>query len=271
VRLYQPAAAEKVTHNKEFKMADMMVTRLNELFRASNAEDVVCAAIEDLFPSRIASVSSFGTESAVLLHMIALVDRSTPVLFIDTLKHFDETLAYRDQLITRLRLEDVRTLQPTASDVADVDPSGLSWASDPDKCCHLRKTQPLEAAQMRFNALFTGRKRHHGHNRTSLQFFEQDGPRIKVNPLSGWSPRQVSDYLDLDCRATRSKLRAIPVWAVPSVRHGCRMVKIFAPVAGAASTKLNVVSTKCSTPTDPAIASLCVIQYTTSLHCPCAL
>lgn len=177
-------------------MTALSVDTLNEKYHDASALDIVQAAIRDLFPSRIAVVSSFGAESAVLLHLIAQTDRQTPVLFLDTLKHFDETLEHRDRLIKRLRLDDVRTLQPAASDVIARDPDGTMWSRDADGCCDLRKTRPLAQAIMRFHALFTGRKRHHGHGRTSLGYFEQDGPRIKVNPLVQWGPDDIHAYLN---------------------------------------------------------------------------
>lgn len=168
---------------------------LNEKYRNAAAADIVCTAIQDLFPSRIALVSSFGAESAVLLHMIARVDRTTPVLFLDTLKHFDETLDHRDRLIKRLRLEDVRTVQPAASDLISADPDGMLWSRDTDACCTLRKTRPLDREIIRFNALFTGRKRHHGGGRDRLDYFEADGERIKVNPLVRWRPDEIEAYM----------------------------------------------------------------------------
>ncbi len=169
---------------------------LNEKHRNAAAADIVCTAIQDLFPSRIALVSSFGAESAVLLHMIARVDRTTPVLFLDTLKHFDETLDHRDRLIKRLRLEDVRTVQPAASDLISADPDGMLWSRDTDACCALRKTRPLDREIIRFTALFTGRKRHHGGGRDRLDYFEADGGRIKVNPLVRWRPDEIEAYMD---------------------------------------------------------------------------
>jgi len=169
---------------------------LNEKYHTASALDIVQAAIHDLFPARIAAVSSFGAESAVLLHLIAQTDRTTPVLFLDTLKHFDETLEHRDRLIKRLRLQDVRTIQPASSELIARDPDGMMWSKNADGCCELRKTRPLALAVLRFNALFTGRKRHHGHGRSSLGYFENDGPRIKVNPLVKWGPDDIYAYLD---------------------------------------------------------------------------
>ena len=86
-------------------------------FPAECAEQVLCDALAR-FAGRIALVSSFGAESAVLLHMVAGIDRSTPVIFLDTGKLFPETLAYRDQLVAQIGLLDVRSrasLIPRAS------------------------------------------------------------------------------------------------------------------------------------------------------------
>jgi phosphoadenosine phosphosulfate reductase len=169
---------------------------LNARYATATPQEIVCAAVRDIFPERIALVSSFGTESAVLLHMMAVADRATPVLFLDTLKHFDETLDYRDRLVARLRLTNVRTVQPAASDIVATDPAGMLWSRDANACCDLRKTQPLAREVLRFQALFTGRKRHHGSARATLAHFEEDDGRIKVNPLVHWDTADVAAYLD---------------------------------------------------------------------------
>ena len=77
---------------------------------------------------RIAMVSSFGAESAVLLDMVASIDRRTPVVFLETGKLFAETLAFKDELVDWLRLEDVRSIRPAPADLARSDPDGSSVA-----------------------------------------------------------------------------------------------------------------------------------------------
>ena len=139
------------------------------------------------FAGRIALVSSFGAEAAVLLHMVASIDRATPVLFLDTQKHFAETLRYRDELVAQLGLADVRSLTPDADEVARRDPDGRLWQRDPDACCALRKVAPLEPALRPFAAWISGRKRYHGGARAALPAIEADGPRVKINPLAAWS------------------------------------------------------------------------------------
>jgi len=153
-------------------------------------------AIEDLFPGRVALVSSFGADSAVLLHMIANVDTATPVLFIDTLHLFDETLAYRDTLVAHLNLTNVRTVQPDPALLAAQDPEKFLWASSPDACCNLRKVLPLAEALKPYDAWISGRKRYQAETRATLPLFETEDNRTKINPLITWTMDDVSAYLD---------------------------------------------------------------------------
>jgi phosphoadenosine phosphosulfate reductase len=152
--------------------------------------------IEDLFPRRIALVSSFGADSAVLLHMVAQIDKTTPVLFIDTRVLFAETLAYRDELVTLLGLSNVITIGPKSALLAVEDPENFLWASDPGRCCEIRKVLPLAEALEGFDAWITGRKRFQAHTRGTLALFESEGGRIKINPLAHWPAIKIRDYLD---------------------------------------------------------------------------
>jgi phosphoadenosine phosphosulfate reductase len=156
---------------------------------------ILSAALTDLFPGRIAVVSSFGAESAVLLHLVAGIDPATPVLFVDTGRHFAETLNYRDRLVGHLGLTGLRTVGPTAAEAArlDADLSRAVW--DPDGCCAFRKVAPLERALEGFDAWITGRKRFQAATRFDLPVVERDGAHIKVNPLASWSAADVADYV----------------------------------------------------------------------------
>lgn len=147
------------------------------------------------YRGRIALVSSFGAESAVVLHMVAALDPATPVIFLDTGKLFPETLRYRDLLVRRLGLRDLRTARPEPARIAEIDPLGTLWRSEPDMCCWQRKVEPLDAALAGFAAWITGRKRYQGGLRRNLPMVEA-GPdgRVKVNPLAGWSMDDVARY-----------------------------------------------------------------------------
>lgn len=159
--------------------------------------DLLRAFIREEYADRIALVSSFGAESAVLLHMIAEIDQDLPVIFLETGKLFDETLRYRDRLTELLGLRDVRNIRPGDRDIARHDPDGDLWSRDPDTCCYMRKTKPLETAMLPFDAWITGRKRFQGGNRTELPTVEGDpaSGRIKVNPVATWSPGDLKRYM----------------------------------------------------------------------------
>jgi len=144
------------------------------------------------FPGRIAAVSSFGAEAAVLLSLIAEIDPATPVIFLDTGKHFAETPAYRDALARRLGLTDLRVIQPQAAERGQLDPRGTLYRSNPDHCCRLRKVLPLGRALAGFDAWITGRKRFQGGARAALATIEAVEGRIKVNPLAHWSAAQIA-------------------------------------------------------------------------------
>jgi phosphoadenosine phosphosulfate reductase len=163
------------------------VEALSESYHGLHGEALLRPLIEQEFRGRIALVSSFGTESAVLLNMVARIDKSLPVLFIDTGKLFGETLRYRDELVSLFGLTDVRTVRPTAVKLQERDPNMDLWQKDPDSCCYTRKVEPLAQAIKGFDAWITGRKRFQGGSRATLQPIEADDGFVKINPLAGMS------------------------------------------------------------------------------------
>jgi phosphoadenosine phosphosulfate reductase len=171
-------------------------THLDQSYAALDPTAVLRLAIKDLYPGRVALVSSFGADSVVLVHMIAQIDRATPVVFVDTGHLFPETLAYRDELAELMGLTDVRSISATPDELSALDPESFLWSSDPDRCCAIRKTAPLSRALDGFEAWITGRKRFQSDTRASLPLFEADGERIKINPLASWDAGQILAYID---------------------------------------------------------------------------
>ncbi|MEE4317141.1 MAG: phosphoadenylyl-sulfate reductase, partial [Erythrobacter sp.] len=171
--------------------------RLNRMFRGSSTQEMLEAVIGDRLAGDLAVVSSFGAESAVLLHLVASVDPKVPVLFLDTGKHFAETLAYRDSLVERLGLNLV-VLTPDPAELAKKDETGLRWSYDPDGCCDIRKVRPLEKALTEYDASFTGRKAFQSSTRANLPRFEVDNSdaqgRLKINPLIDWDASQIEAH-----------------------------------------------------------------------------
>ncbi len=166
----------QVLHNKYGHLAD---------------RELLDALIHEAFPGRIAVSSSFGTESAVLLHEIAQVAPDTPVLFLDTGMLFAQTIQYERKLREHLGLRDVRVIRPDPDYIEAYDPDRALNHRDPDACCHMRKVLPMEHALEPFDAWITGRKRAHGGGRAQLPVIEHDGKHFKINPMAAWSADRV--------------------------------------------------------------------------------
>jgi phosphoadenosine phosphosulfate reductase len=180
---------------KPDKLRSLGIMALNGMFDEMDGVSVLRQAVTELLPGDIAIVSSFGADSSVLLHMLAQVDPTLPVYFLETGKHFPETLDYVRTLEKHLGLTNVRWLRPDPKDLARFDPSGDLWETDPDSCCHIRKTEPLEIAIAEFGGWVTGRKRYQTAERGVLPHFElTSDDRIKVNPLAYFSDADVNAY-----------------------------------------------------------------------------
>ncbi len=170
--------------------------RLNQALQGAAPQDILRAALQS-FPGRVALVSSFGAESAVLLHMAADIDPATPVLFLDTGHLFGQTLDYRKTLAQRLGLTDVRDHRPAFADVALHDAKADLWKTDTDACCNVRKVQPLDRALANFDGWITGRKRFQGLSRLHLPIVEESEGRLKFNPLINWGKAELDAYAAL--------------------------------------------------------------------------
>jgi len=194
--------------------APSLAARLDAELRHAHPATVLEAAVET-FGDKLALVSSFGAESAVLLHLASRVKPDIAVMFLDTGMLFGQTLDYRKTLAQTLGLTGVRDLRPAYQDLAVADPEAKLWQTDPDACCHLRKVLPLDRALAEFDAWITGRKRFHGGDRLSLPVVEAAGEQVKFNPLANWGKEE------LDAYAARHELPAHPLVAQGFPSIGC--------------------------------------------------
>ena len=169
----------------------VQAAKLSRVLSQASPAEIVAEATRSVAAGRLAVASSFGTESATLLKIVADVDPSIPVLFLDTGWLFPETLAYRDALVDRLGLTDVRIIAASKTALAEKDPERDLWATDPDACCYLRKVEPLGEALNDFDAWINGRKRYQGGMRTTIPAVEVEGRRLKFNPLARVTPAQM--------------------------------------------------------------------------------
>lgn len=165
---------------------------LDEALRHASPAEVIAAALNTVGREHLALVSSFGTESAALLKVMADVDPGIAVVFLDTGWLFQETLDYRDTLTRQLRLTDVRSVKPLEETLLREDPDKELWFSDPDACCRIRKVEPLARALKPFAAWINGRKRFQGGARADIPVVEQDGARLKFNPFANVSPEEIA-------------------------------------------------------------------------------
>jgi len=174
----------------------LLVNDLNNQFRHHGATHVIDAVFKHGVLGQVAMVSSFGAESAALLHLIAITRPDTPVLFIDTNMLFVETLIYQSDLAEQLGLKNLRILRADPATIAEHDPDNTLHKGTRDTCCHLRKTSVLENALVPYDGWITGRKRCQGNQRVKLEFFEYDAPndKFKINPLAHWRVQDVADY-----------------------------------------------------------------------------
>ncbi|SFR47651.1 phosphoadenylyl-sulfate reductase [Litoreibacter janthinus] len=195
--------------------ASERAAELNARYRNHAAVDVLRHALTDPQVGSTALVSSFGAESVVLLHLLSTLDRSVPVIFLDTEMLFPETKTYQKDLAESLGLN-VRVIGPDRAKLLDQDPEALLYRRDPDACCAMRKTEPLEHALSGFDAWITGRKRVQGGARATLEFFEADEQnRIKINPLAHFTLQDIQDYI------TNNRLPRHPLVARGFASIGC--------------------------------------------------
>ena len=188
---------------------------LDRVLQDSSPVEIMRAAVGEVGRERLALVSSFGTESAVLLKFAADVDPGIPVVFLDTGWLFEETLAYRDTLIATLGLKDVRSIKPAEETLSREDPDRDLWFSDPDACCRIRKVEPLARALKPFDAWLNGRKRFQGNSRAGIPVVEDDGARLKFNPFANVSREE------LEAIFARAKLPRHPLVASGFLSVGC--------------------------------------------------
>lgn len=175
------------------------LSRLQSYYGDWDASQLLSAMIRDEFKGKIALISSFGADSALLIKLVADINPNTPVLFLDTEKHFPETIEYVDQIEKLLGLKDLRRLKPDPKLKANIDPEGDLWESQVNRCCWLRKVEPLNRAleSGEFEAVITGRKPYQTKEREGIDNIELfDDGIFRINPFAHWDKDRFKSELD---------------------------------------------------------------------------
>lgn len=176
--------------------AARLAADLNRRFKGASAEEILHAVFREKVAGEAALVSSFGADSAALLHVLSTVAPEAPVLLLDTEMLFVETLEYQQELGALLGLTGIRRIRPDEAELTAEDRMGDLHQSDQDACCDLRKVRPLARALAPFGAAVSGRKRHQSATRAALEVFEADADgRLRINPLADWTSEMVRERI----------------------------------------------------------------------------
>lgn len=177
-------------------IANTSLSRLQTFYGHLDALDLLRVMIREEFINRIGMVSSFGSGSAILLALVAEINNNIPILFLQTGKHFSETLQYLEDLKKQLNLTNVKLLTPREDLINNIDKDGNLWNSNPNRCCWMRKVEPLktELDKNYLDALITGRKKYQTIERHEMQTIElaEDG-RFRINPLANWDKQRIKE------------------------------------------------------------------------------
>lgn len=170
------------------------LSRLRTFYGEMEPKLLLRAMIREEFGGKIALFSSFGADAALLIAMVAEVDPAVPVLFLETGKHFPETLEYVQAIKKQLGLINLHLLRPDPKLLVNTDPKGELWQTQPSRCCWIRKVEPLARtiADQGYEAIITGRKKFQTEERHGLHTIElHEDNTFRINPLVNWSKAEI--------------------------------------------------------------------------------
>jgi phosphoadenosine phosphosulfate reductase len=179
-----------------FRNEDDELLELAEEFEGAPPQAVLRWAI-DQFGSNVALATGFGTEGCILVDMVARIDPSYRIFYLDTDLLFPETYQLRDRLAERYGVRFERRATPRSLEQQALRHGEKLWERDPDLCCRLRKVEPLREMLSGLDAWITAIRREQSPARAGARVIQRDAKfgLIKINPLAGWSKREVWNYI----------------------------------------------------------------------------
>ena len=162
-----------------------------------NPEKILEISIKK-FGNKITYICSFGTESAIILHMISKIDKKFPIFLLNTHFLFPETIDYKNKLLKKLSLTNCLDIFPDESLIKIEDPENNLWMNNTDRCCEIRKVKPLDKILKNYSSWISGRKSYHQGLRMNLKPFELLNKKIVVNPLINIKKEEVENYFQIN-------------------------------------------------------------------------
>lgn len=169
---------------------------LNDDYNNLSPMEILEQSINDVFKNEIAYVCSFGTESAIILHMISKTEKNLPIILINTNFLFDETLKYKNYLLKKLNLNNFIEIFPDQTDLYSQDNNDTLWRTNQDRCCNIRKVLPLQKELKKYKAWISGRKSYQNGQRRGLKPTEILNKKIVINPLANVKKDFVDSYFE---------------------------------------------------------------------------
>ena len=188
---------------------------LNNTFKKSDPEEILTATLTRIFKNNVAYVCSFGSESAIILHMISKIDTKIPIILINTEFLFKETIEYKNYLIKKFNFKNCKEIFPNSSDLSEIDKHADLWNSNPDLCCNIRKVLPLTKELRKYSAWISGRKSYHKGERSLLENFEQLNGKVVINPLALVNRSFIDSYF------SKNKIKKHPLFTKGYLSIGC--------------------------------------------------
>ena len=174
-----------------------LISSLNKECLGLTPEEILEGSIKK-FGSKITYICSFGTESAIILHMISKINKKFPIFLLNTHYLFSETIDYKNKLLKEFSLTNCIDIFPDESLIKIEDPENNLWKYNTDRCCEIRKVNPLDKILKKYNSWISGRKSYHQGQRINLKPFELLNKKIVVNPLINIKKEEVENYFEIN-------------------------------------------------------------------------
>ncbi len=222
-------------------MAENLLDNLNESCQNMSPQKILRSTIQKIFKNKLVYVCSFGTESAIILHMISEIDNELPIIMLNTNFLFKETIYYKEYLLKKFNLNNCREIFPSKNKLKTSDVNGDLWKTNPDLCCNIRKVIPLHEELKDYEAWISGRKSYHEGERKGIKFFEHLNNKIVVNPLANVDQNFVNSYFE------ENQIKRHPLFESGYLSIGCIhcTVKAVSQDNPRSGRWLNKIKTEC--------------------------